>query len=150
MAIRLPLYIPHPTRAHFEELIEIVSRNLPEKPDEAFPSVELTTDGPYYPNIWLFTANHIVQIQRPSINNRIQHDLAQFIGLVDWVRLTARNYDFSDIKDNSELDLEFTTTSGVGGTLSACGEGCRQLIDIYHRRFLTNLVGAEDTSQSTH
>ena len=149
MAIVLPEYLPLPIREQFEEIIGAVSRNIPEDIEEVFPSIELVYEGPSYPNIWLFTSTFIVQVQRPSINNRIQHDIAPFAGLVDWVRLTARNYDFADGEGNSELDLEFTTNGGLGGTLSTRGEGCKHLMDIYRRRFLDDLVGTYGTSELT-
>ena len=97
-----------------------------------------------YLGLWLFTPQLIVEIRNPLGQNRFQCEMARFKHAVDWIRLSARKYDFRDHTPESELDLEFTTTDGLSSALSATGEGCPELMRIYRKRFLTNFTGTRE------
>ena len=141
MTIELPEYIEAPIRDKLLKVIEIVSENLPEQPDEAY--VNTTNEQPQYNALWLFTSNLVSEIRHPLTQDRIQHDIAHFTGTVDWMRLTARKYDFQQGTADSELGLEFTTTVGLSGELSAIGKACPRLMELYRDRFLPNFNGVE-------
>jgi hypothetical protein len=143
VVMELPKYIEAPIRERMQKVIATVSANLPEQLEEAFSSSVSGEGGPIYPAIWLFTQNLVVEIRNPLNRDRIQHDLAPFAGIVDWIRLNARKYDFGDPGEDSQLELEFTTTGGLAGTLLATGQGCPHLMEVYRRRFLTNFTGTQ-------
>ena len=143
MVIELPEYIEAPIREKLGKVIATVSSNLPEEPDEAFSSVSSGEGGRTYPNTWLFTRNLVVEIRNPLSQDRIQHDLARLAESVDWIRLNARKYEFGDATEDSQLELEFTTTDGLAGTLSATGQGCIRLMEVYRSRFLANFIGTQ-------
>ena len=145
MAIELPDYIEAPIREKLERVIGIVRENLPEEPDEVFSSADSSEGRATYPNVWLFTPNLVVEIRNPLSQDRIQHDLAPFAGTVDWIRLNARKYQFGDATEDSQLELEFTTTGGLAGTLSAVGQGCPHLMSLYRERFLRNFAATQPT-----
>ena len=142
MTIAIPEYIEEPIRNKLLKAIELVSSNLPESPDEVY--VSTTFDQPQISAVWLFTPNLISEIRHALTPDRIQHDVAQFAGTVDWLRLNARKYAFQEATDESQLDLEFTTTVGLSGTLYATGKGCPRLMELYRDRFLPNLNGVEE------
>ena len=74
----------------------------------------------------------------------------RFIDAVDWIRLNARNYKFKEAdKEDSELDLEFSTIDGVSSMLSANGSGCGRLMEIYKHRFLDNFIGTPLVNHET-
>ena len=143
MAIELLDYIEAPIREKLQRVIATVSKNLPEQPDGVYCSTISSEGGPTYPNVWLFTPNLVVEIRNPLSQDRIQHDLAPFAGTIDWIRLNARRYEFENATEDSQLELEFTATGGLAGTLSAAGQGCPHLMEVYHRRFLANFTGTQ-------
>ena len=144
MTMELPEYIDAPIRDKLGKVIATVINNLPEEPQQAVVGVTWGNGVPEYPNAWLFTENYVVEIRNPLNQDRIQHDLALFRGRVDWIRLNARRYEFSESPtENSELDLEFTTTDGFSGTLSTVGKGCVDLMKVYRDRFLQNFTAIE-------
>ena len=143
MAIELPPYIDEKVRQKLDKVIGLVSKNLPEQPDEAFCNVTSGDRGFTYPEVWLFTPRLVVEIRNPLSATRIQHDLASFANIVDWIRLTAHDYDFERADAVSKLELEFTTTDGLSGTLSAVGEGCTDLMKVYRDKFLPNFTGTQ-------
>ena len=147
MCIKLPEYIDEPIREKLLKVMATVIENLPEKPIEAFVSTNASRAELNYIGVWLFTPRLAVEIRRPLVQARIQYDMFRFKDAVDWIRLNARMYEFKDPVEDSQLDLEFTTTDGVSSTLSANGEGCDKLMDVYRERFLPNFTGAQDAVQ---
>ena len=146
MDIVLPEYIDGFVRERLHEVMATVSMNLPEKPVEAF--VSTSRGEPNYLGVWLFTEKLAVEIRNPLNRARIQYDMFRFSDAVDWIRLNARNYEFTDPVEDSELELEFSTIDGVSGILSANGAGCHYLMEVYKSRFLQNfIVPPVDTDQ---
>ncbi len=144
MIKELPSYIEAPVRTKLEMLITIVCKSLPESesPEIIFVSTSLGDGGvPNYPGIWIFTPKLAVEIRNPLNPNRIQHELVPFVKAVDWMRLSARKYEFEDVSEESQLQLEFTTKDGYSGELSASGQGCSDLMEIYRQRFLPHFLG---------
>ena len=137
----LPSYIELPIREKLANVIDIVTPHLPEKQVEAvFVSTNTGEGGPKVLSVWLFTKNLIVDIRGPLRKDRIQFDFARFSKAVDWIRLNARRYDYESPGIDSQLELEFTTTDGLATELSATGEGCTHLMEVYRNRFLANLA----------
>ena len=143
MSVELPSYIEKPIQEKLLKVIDTVCKHLPEQPCDVFVSTSPNGSGPNYPSVWLFTPHLLVEIRNPLNQNRIQCDMAEFKDAVDWIRLNARKYDFESLKNDSELDLEFTTRDGLTGELSASGEGCAHLMEIYKRRFLLNFTATQ-------
>ena len=139
--VELPEYVGEPALDGLRRVITIVSEHLPETREEIFVSMGLIGGGPDYLSAWLFTANLIVEVRNPLAHARIQYEMAPLKGCVDWIRLNARRYEFKEPAEDSELDLEFTTTDGLSGVLSSYGQGCRHLMDFFRRRFLANFTG---------
>ena len=139
MAIRLPKYIDDSIQKRLHKVIDAVSENLPEKPAEAF--VSTSQSEPKYLGVWLFTKDLAVEIRMPLIEGRIQYDICRFRKSIDWIRISARNYDFIEHREDSELELEFSTADGVSSALSADGAGCPCLMELYKNRFLPNFIG---------
>ena len=138
----LPEYIEPPIREKLEEAIEAVAPHLPEPPEECFVSTQATE--PRVPSIWLFTKHLLVEIRLPLSKERVQFDFARLHRSVDWIRLNARRYDFAHAVDDSVLELEFTTTDGTNSELSATGEGCTRLMEVYRERILRNFKTSGD------
>ena len=141
MNIELRDYIEVPIQEKLRAVITTVSKNLPEDPVEVFVSTSLSQNGPTILSAWLFTERVLVEIRNPLSHERIQCELAPFKDAVDWIRLNARRYDFENTAPESELELEFTTKDGLTGLLSAAGQGCTHLMEIYRCRFLKNFTG---------
>ena len=131
MTIELRDYIENPVQEKLRDVIARVTKNLPEDPKEVFISTSLSRDGPNILSAWLFTERVMVEIRNPLSHERIQYDIAPFKSAVDWIRLNARKYDFEIPTPESELELEFTTRDGLTGSLSAAGQGCTHLMEIY-------------------
>ena len=148
MAITLRDYIEEPIRKELKGVIDIVSQELPETPEEAFVSTEGDLNGRNYPSVWLFTPHLLVEIRNPLNQDRTQFEFSPFERSVDWIRLNARKYDFENCTEQSRLALEFTTKDGLDGTLMAAGRGCSHLMEIYNQRFLKNFTGLPATSVS--
>ena len=142
MGISVGDYIDAPIAGQMNKVVAIVCNNLPpnETPEEIFSSVSLGQGANAYPNIWVFTQHLVVEIRHPLDKDRIQYDLVRFNHAVDWVRISAWNFAFEDPTEDSQLELEFTTTDGFSGVLSATGAVCRQLMDIYQSRFMDNFI----------
>ena len=64
---------------------------------------------------------------------------------MDYIRLTSQDYDFVTATTESELSLEFTTSDGLSGTITAIGVACDDLLLVYKDRFRDNLVEAQTT-----
>ena len=139
MGAELPDYIEGSVRERLDRIIDLVSKNLQEDVVEVFPSNRPGESGPEFIGLWLFTKTLVAEVRNPLRPAQIQHDVARLAGLVDWLRLTGRHYEFSDPVSQSELDLEFSTSDGLNGILSASGPSCDLLMDIYRRRFQVNL-----------
>ena len=135
----LPQYIEPPIREKLEEAINAVTPHLPESPEVVFVSTQV--GEPKVPSVWLFTNHLIVEIRRPLNKERIQFDFGRLHEAVDWVRLNARKYDLKNPAADSVLQLEFTTTDGMSSELSATGEGCAHLLEVYRKRVLANFRG---------
>ena len=146
MNIDLPEYIDAPIREKLEKIKAKVIENLPdnESPNGIFVSTKSTQGSLSYLGIWLFTPRLVVEIRNPLSKARIQYEMARLRDAVDWIRLNARNYDFKDHRADSELDLEFTTEDGLSSVLSANGEGCPTLMEVYRDSFLPNFTGTRD------
>lgn len=142
MSVRVPEYIDEPIRVQLIKVIETVIPNLPEDPFEIFVSTNLNRGELNYLGVWLFTSKLAVEIRNPLNQHRIQYDIYGFSDKVDWIRLNARNYEFGDPVEDSQLDLEFSTADGVSSGLSANGEGCTHLMRLYKEKFLRNFTGA--------
>ena len=140
MAIELPQYISAPIRERLEQVIGIVIKNIPEEEEilDCFVSTPPSEGGIDNFIVWLFTKQLVVEIRNPLAQGRIQHDLCPFAGIVDWMRLDARNFEFGVPNSDSSLALQFTTRDGASGELWATGPGCARLVEIYRDRFLTN------------
>lgn len=132
--------IEEPIGEKLLHVVKLVVSNLPETPIDAFVSTVSGGSGLNYDGVWLFTPNFVSEIRNPLSSNRVQHDVARFSGLVDWVRLTAHNYEFLEPHHESRLELEFSTSDGLSGILSGVGFRCEGLMKIYHERFLKNIT----------
>ena len=143
MEVVLRDYIEATVREKLTKVIDTVSNNLPEQPCEVFVSTSANGGGPNYPSIWLFTQHLLVEIRNPLNQDRVQFELFPFKDAVDWMRLNARKYDFKNPMRDSALDLEFTTKDGLTAELTATGEGCAHLMELYRRRFLLNFKGTQ-------
>ena len=132
--------LEEPIRDKLIGIVKLVVSNLPEPPIDAFVSTSPSDSGVSYDGVWLFTSKYVAEIRTPLRMGRVQHDVARFRGLVDWVRLTARHYDFQRSHEESQLDLEFTTSDGLSGTLSGVSFRCEHLMKIYRERFLENIT----------
>ena len=124
-----------------------------EVPEEVFVSI---TDSGGVINVtaWLFTPSLVVQIRNPLHKGRIQYEMAPLKDAVDWIRLNARKFDLNNSSDDSQLELEFTTSDGLSQELSATGKGCDHLMKVYRNIFLANFkelsaLEAEDPCQPT-
>ncbi len=134
--LNLPKYIEPPIRAKLEEVIEAVTPHLPESPEEVFVSTKV--GEPRVPSLWLFTKYLVVEIRGPLNRERIQFDCGRLYKAVDWIRLKALKYDFGNPKEDSVLEVEFTTIDGLTSELSATGKGCARLMDVYRDRLIGN------------
>ena len=140
MDIKLPKYLDEAVQERLHNITANVVEIIPEKPVEVFVSTTSNQGQLNYLGIWLFTSNLAIEIRHPLSQHRIQFDIFRFKKAIDWIRLNARSYDFSDPVENSQLDLEFTTVDSASGVLSANGQGCRHLMQIYKNRFVTNFI----------
>lgn len=145
MTIDLPEYIEEPIRNKLDRVVASVIKNLPEEPQGAFVSTSVRQGTLNVLSVWLFTPKLVVEIRKPLSQARIQYDMARLMDAVDWIRLIAHDYEFGEPSEDSRLDLEFTTTDGVSSVISANGEGCRRLMEVYRNRFLPNFTGTRDT-----
>ena len=132
-----------PIRDRLLRIVQLVSSNLPEDPIDVFVSTSSSNSGLSYDGVWVFTPKFVSEIRSPLSSGRVQHDVARLKGLVDWVRLTARNFEFQESDQESRLDLEFTTSDGFGGTLSGVGPRCDRLMKVYRERFLENITAPD-------
>lgn len=146
MATTVGTYIDQPIADRLNKAVDVVCANLPpnEMPEEIYSSVSLGQGASAYPNVWVFTQHLILEIRHPLAKDRIQFELVRFKHAVDWIRVNAWNFAFEDPTEGSQLELEFTTTDGFSGVLSATGIACRDLMDVYQRRFLANFVSTHD------
>ena len=140
MKSTLPSYIDESIQKRLNAVMRTVTNHLPDDPVEVFVSVGLSQGQSNYPNLWMFTNELAVEIRNPLNRRRIQFDMFAFSNSIDWIRLSARNYDLSDPEDDSQLELEFSTVAGVSSVLLASGEGCCELLQLYKERFLTNFA----------
>ena len=58
-------------------------------------------------------------------------------------------YNFGEPADDSQLGLEFTTIDGLSTELTATGEGCARLMEVYRDRFLANFTQPESNPDKT-
>ena len=140
MCTALPDYIEQPIKEKLRHVIATVVKYLPEGPERAFVSTGIDQGVLKYLSVWLFTENLIAEIRNPLRSARIHFEMARFKNTVDWIRLNAHGYDFGDPREDSRLELEFTTIDSLSGVISANGEGCRHLMQIYQERFRPNFV----------
>ena len=148
MSLGFPKYIRKPIREELQKLSTRVRPLLPdgETPNGVFVSTSAFSGELKYLGLWLFTPNLYVEIRNPLDKDRIQFEMARFKNAVDWIRLNARNYDFKEWSDVSELELEFTTEDGASTVISATGEGCDHLMRLYKQTFLPNFAALDDSS----
>ena len=132
--------LDEPIRDRLLRVVRLAVSNLPEDPVDLFVSTSSSDSGLSYDGVWVFTPKFVSQIRSPLSSGRVQHEVARLNGLVDWVRLTARNFEFEESRQESQLDLEFTTSDGFGGTLYGVGSRCDRLMKVYRERFLQNMA----------
>ena len=148
MNIDIPKYISKPIREELQKVSTRVARNLPkgETPGRVFVSTSLFSGELKFLSVWLFTSRLVVEIRNPLEKGRVQYEMARFKRAVDWIRLNAREYEFKDASEASELELEFTTVAGLSTVISATGEGCDFLMALYREQFLPNFIAADALS----
>ena len=144
MCITFPEYIDGPIRQRLVEITELVRQRLPEAPHEVFVSTSSEEESLNYLGVWLFTPRLVVEIRGPLRNARIHYEIARFRDAVDWIRVNARNYEFGKCDRGSELEVEFSTQDGLTSVLSANGEGCGRLMEVYENIFLPNFIGSRN------
>ena len=132
--------LEEPIRDKLLHVIQLIRSNLPEAPVDVFVSTSPGSSSVSYDGVWVFTPNFVSEIRRPLTSGRVQHEVARLKGLVDWVRLTARDFEFQEPRQESQLDLEFTTSDGYSGTLTGTGAGCERLMEVYRKHFLGNIT----------
>ena len=135
--------LEEPIKGRLLRVVRLVVSNLPEGPVDVFVSASSSDSGLSYDGVWVFTPKFVSEIRSPLSSGRVQHDVARLNGLVDWVRLTARNYEFEESRQESRLDLEFTTSDGFGGALYGVGPRCDRLMKVYRERFLENMTAPD-------
>lgn len=140
MSVAIPQYIAETIREKLSQVVCKVENMLPEEMQEAFVCTRLSHGSLNYTDVWLFSQSLIVQIREP-LSKKVQFEVGRFGEVVDWVRLTARGYDFdTDAGDDAELELEFTTEDSFTGAISTNGKGCSELLRLYRKRFLRNWI----------
>ena len=146
MSIDLPDYVEEPFRDKLHQVVSKVISILPddEHPVRAFVSTDTTRSELTYLSVYLFTPKLVVEIRRPLDKERIQYEMFRLKDTVDWIRLNARKYDFETAVEDSQLELEFTTTEGASSVLSANGTGCSDLMEVYKSYFRHNFTGTRD------
>lgn len=151
MKIDFPEYIEDHRKSELRKIIDTIVETLPEKPksnDTPFFSTDSNQESSSYFIIWLFTTTLAVQIRNSRKHYRVQYEIVRLKDAVDWIRLNAVEYDLVNPTVSSQLEIEFTTTDGATGELSATGERCRALMELYKTRFLPNFAAFAEIPQS--
>lgn len=142
----LPQDLPKPLAGRMEALIAAIQPTYPETIQIAFASrvrgvSDDATAERRFQSLWLFTDHYLGEIRNPLAGElRLNYDITPLAHIVDYIRLTSQAYDFQTATTESELSLEFTTSEGLSGTITAVGIGCDDLLLIYKDRFRDNLV----------
>ena len=146
MPVDIPEYIDAPIRKKLTNIVRIVCEHLlkDEVPDRVFVSTSAGPNSLSHLGVWLFIHRFVVEIRNPLRAARVHFEVYRFKEAVDWIRLNARNYEFGECIRESELELEFSTEDGVTGVLSANGEGCGRLMELYREKFIPNFIGTRD------
>lgn len=149
----LPEYLNREVRSAISGVIDNVVPLLPEQVVKAmFVCTKRRNPNDSrleYPDVWLFLDDIIVQIYRPR-EERLQFEFSRFKNQIDWIRLTAAEYNPARpdvISEESVLELDFTTKDGVSNDLSANGEGCPELLRMYREQFIPNWVDGEGEAE---
>jgi hypothetical protein len=145
MSIEIPKYIKGETRKKLSEVACKVEVLLPETVQETFVSTRFSQGSLVHSGVWLFSESLIVEIRDPMSSNKTQFEIGRIRKDVDWIRLTARNFNLGENPENAEnpgskaeLDLEFTTRNGLSYEITANGKGCSDLFRLYRERFISN------------
>lgn len=145
MSIEIPKYITGEKRKSLSDVARKVGGLLPETVQETFVSTRLSQGSLVHSGVWLFSESLIVEIRDPMSSHKTQFEIGRIRNDVDWLRLTARNFNLDESPENAEspgdkaeLDLEFTTRSGLSCEITANGKGCSDLFRLYRERFISN------------
>ena len=144
MSIEIPRYITGETRRVLSDVACKVEDLLPETVQDTFVSTRSSQGSLVHSGVWLFSESLIVEIRDP-MSNKTQFEIGRIRNDVDWIRLTARNFDLAENSgstespgNRAELDLEFTTRNGLSCEITANGRGCSDLMRLYRKRFIDN------------
>ena len=146
--ILLPQDLPKPLVGRLEAMIAAIQPTYPEEIQTAFASrvrgvADDATAERRFQSLWLFTDHYLGEIRNPFAGGlRLNYDITPLAHTVDYIRLTSQDYDFVTATTESELSLEFTTSEGLSGTITAIGVACDDLLLVYKDRFRDNLVEA--------
>lgn len=139
--------VPEEIRARLTEILTAVAALYPEELVDTFASHgdEDGAPGRQFDSLWMFTEHYFGEVRNPLANpQRLNFDVAPLKNSVDWLRLNAREYpNMAGATETSRLELEFSTTDGLSGTLYAVGADCDRLMEIYRSYFQANLVSGD-------
>ena len=145
MNLEIPAYadeeIKVSLREHLPRLQRVISKLLPALNDEEFTLfLSITSRKTNTPNtvLWFLSDNILVAVTDPFREDRSWIEYVRYKGRIDWLCLRAFDYDFEEVKPESELLLEFTTDDGFTDGLSASEKGCDHLQEIWTRYFTSN------------
>lgn len=88
--------------------------------------------------LWLLSDVALVAVTEPFRETSSYIEYIRYKGRIDWLRLRAFDYDFDEVRPESELLLEFTTEDGYSEGISASGKGCDRLQEIWKKYFTSN------------
>lgn len=142
----LPRDLPESTVERLTKLIDAIESVYPEQILVAFASqsggTEVTTPSDQrIDSLWMFTSRYTGEIRNPlASGERLNFDVAILSDNVDYVRIYSQDFNLEIATEKSQMSLEFTTSDGLNGTISASGAACDDLLEIYNDQFKTNLL----------
>ena len=95
----------------------------------------------HFDSLWLFTEQYIGEVRNLQAGGqRVNFDIARLARNVDYIRISSRDFDIKKATADSWMELEFTTSDGLSGSLRSLGVACDDLLKIYQDYFKANLV----------
>ena len=98
---------------------------------------EGTGEGsPIYETAWFFVGTNVLELW---LSGALRFDCVALDRLIRW-DVTARDFAFAGVSDESELSVELAFTSSLGGSLHATGRNCERLEHVLRERIAPSLA----------
>ena len=132
--------LPSAIQKKVKPLLRTVAAIYPEQIEDVIVSSSLSADDGGYGSIWFFTKHFIGEIHDPFSTEKLEFDIVPYTKRIDYLYVTADDFDMREAKTTSRFVVEFSTEDGNSGEIAAVGKDCLYLKSLLQKWFYPDLA----------